>query len=432
MALSFIPHRNWLNLTGLSHWIQTWQSLDRILLATVMVLSGIGILAIQSTYPEGSFWVQQLQMLGFSLLPCLGLARRPYTDALVWHWGSYGLTLIALVVVLLFGTTSGGSERWIVIAGVQIQPSELAKLGVILTLSAILHHSPVKRFQDLWVPIAVVTPPWILIFLQPNLGTALVFLAIVLVMLYWAGARLSWIILIISPGVGAILYGLYASGESSYGLLGGWLLWCLGIGILALVELPWGWLGSLIFSGLNLLSGQMGHLAWGLLKPYQQKRLLIFMDPNQDPLGSGYHLIQSQIAIGSGGVWGKGWQQGSQTQLDFIPEQHTDFIFSAIGEEWGFVGTVAVLGLLWILCLRLILIAQSAKDNFGSLVAIGVFAMILFQSTINIGMTIGLAPITGLPLPFVSYGRSALLTNFLALGIVESIYVHRQRANLFR
>lgn len=432
MALSFAPHQNWRKPRWFSDWIHYWQTLDRILLLTVMVLSGVGILAIHSTHPEATFWVQQLQMVGFSLLPCLWLARRSYTEALFWHWGLYALTLIALIIVLFFGTTSGGSERWILIAGVQIQPSEFAKLGVILTLAAILNQSPVKHFQDLWLPLAVVMPPWILIFLQPNLGTALVFLAIVLVMLYWAGARGSWIILIVSPGIGAILYGLYSSSDNGNGILGLWVGWCLGIGILALVELPWGWIGSVIFGGLNLLSGQMGHLVWGLLKPYQQKRLLIFMDPNQDPLGSGYHLIQSQIAIGSGGLWGKGWQQGSQTQLDFIPEQHTDFIFSAIGEEWGFIGTITVLGLLWILCLRLILIAQSAKDNFGSLVTIGVFAMILFQSVINIGMTIGLAPITGLPLPFVSYGRSALLTNFLALGIVESIHVYRQRTNLFR
>jgi len=175
----------------------------------------------------------------------------------------------------------------------------------------------------------------------------------------------------------------------------------------------------------------LGQLAWHLLKPYQRRRLEIFIDPMQEPWGSGYHLIQSRIAIGAGGLWGQGIQQGTQTQLDFIPEQHTDFIFSAIGEEMGFVGTLTVLILFWILCARLIWIAQGAKDNFGSLITIGVLAMILFQAVVNIGMTIGLAPITGLPLPFLSYGRSALLTNFLAIGLVESVVMHRQRATFF-
>jgi rod shape determining protein RodA len=163
------------------------------------------------------------------------------------------------------------------------------------------------------------------------------------------------------------------------------------------------------------------------LQDYQKERLILFLNPERDPLGGGYHLIQSRIAIGAGGVYGKGLFNGTQTQLNFIPEQHTDFIFSAIGEELGFVGAIFLLLAFWLICLRLVAIAQTAKDNFGSLLAIGVLSMLVFQAIVNIGMTIGLAPVTGIPLPWISYGRSALLTNFMAIGVVESVANHRQR-----
>ena len=157
---------------------------------------------------------------------------------------------------------------------------------------------------------------------------------------------------------------------------------------------------------VNSIAGKIGELLWGLLQDYQRDRLTLFLNPEQDPLGGGYHLIQSRIAIGSGQLWGRGLFHGTQTQLSFIPEQHTDFIFSALGEELGFMGAQAMVFAFWFICLRLIIIAQNAKDNFGSLLAIGVLSMIVFQVVVNIGMTIGLAPITGIPLPWMSYGRS--------------------------
>ncbi len=164
-----------------------------------------------------------------------------------------------------------------------------------------------------------------------------------------------------------------------------------------------------------------------MLKDYQKQRLIIFLNPDQDPLGGGYHLIQSRIAIGAGGLFGRGLNQGTQTQLNFIPEQHTDFIFTAIGEELGFVGCILVLLAFWLVCLRLIIIAQNARDDFGSLLAIGVLSMVVFQAVVNVGMTIGLSPVTGIPLPWLSYGRSALLMNFLAIGLVQSVANFRQR-----
>jgi rod shape determining protein RodA len=168
-------------------------------------------------------------------------------------------------------------------------------------------------------------------------------------------------------------------------------------------------------------------ILWGALKEYQKERLTLFLNPEQKPLGGGYQLIQSRIAIGSGDLLGKGLHHGSQTQLNFIPEQHTDFIFSAIGEELGFVGAMGVLFVFALIFVRLIIIAHQAKDNFGSLLAIGMLAMIAFQVIINIGMTVGLAPITGIPLPWLSYGRSALITNFIALGLVESVAYYRPK-----
>ncbi len=412
-------------------WLKSWRELDGILLVTVLMLSGLGILAIRSASSPGAlFWLQQLVMVGLSLIPCLYLARWNYERILGWHWLVYGITLLGLVAVMFVGVSAGGAERWIPILGVQIQPSEFAKVGVIVTLAAVLHHWPIRSFAQLWIPVGVIAPPWILIFLQPNLGTALVFVVILLAMVYWAGAKASWLVLIGSPVVGAILYGIQGQVEAGW-MLWIWLLWCGGMAALAFSALSWRRVGALIFGVGNLLSGQLGQLGWSLLKPYQRQRLLIFTDPSQDPLGSGYHLIQSRIAIGAGGLWGRGLHQGTQTQLDFIPEQHTDFIFSAIGEELGLIGSLLVLALLWVLCLRLILVAQTAKDNFGSLIAVGILAMVLFQSVVNIGMTVGLAPITGLPLPFLSYGRSALLTNFLAIGLVQSVMVHRFRSSFF-
>ncbi|WP_038026222.1 rod shape-determining protein RodA [Synechococcus sp. PCC 7336] len=425
--MSFLGSRHWLNW---KQWRKDWKDFDGILLLTVMALNAIGILAIYSTRQDSSFWLQQAIMSCLCLVLALFVARIDYQIWLKWHWFVYGICVALLVAVIFVGVTGGGAARWINLVGFKVQPSEFAKLSVILTAAAVLHRWPIRYFSQIGLVALAIAPPWLLIFLQPDLGTALIFIAIAIGMLYWGGARFSWLLLLSSPAIAAIFYGIYANTEAKW-MLWGWLGWVALVCVLAAWHLPWRRFGAFAFTVLNLLAGVLGQIAWGILKPYQRQRLLIFMDPSQDPLGAGYHLIQSRIAIGAGGLWGRGIAQGTQTQLDFIPEQHTDFIFAAIGEELGFIGAIAVLSLIWIVCFRLILIAQNAKDDFGALVAIGVFSMILFQSMVNIGMTIGLMPITGLPLPFVSYGRSALLTNYLALGIVESIAKHRQRSSFF-
>jgi rod shape determining protein RodA len=274
--------------------------------------------------------------------------------------------------------------------------------------------------------IAVVALPWGLIFIEPNLGTSLVFGAVTLGMLYWGNANPGWILLMLSPILSAIAFNLlYGLGVNYLAI---WGLWIGLLGFIAWRTLPWKHWAGLVAVAINLAASGLGGFLWNnILHDYQKERLTLFMNPEQDPSGGGYHLIQSRIAIGAGKLFGRGLHQGTQTQNSFVPEQHTDFIFAAVGEELGFIGSAIVLLLFLAICFRLLVIAQNAKDDFGSLIAIGVFTMILFQTVINIGMTIGLSPVTGIPLPFLSYGRSALLMNCLAIGIVESVANYRRR-----
>lgn len=408
-------------MTYRSAWWRPWHDIDLTLLGAVLTLTVIGVTAIRSAglaQNTWDWWQQTLiALLGVGV--ALFLARLPYQWWRRWHWGIYGLANALLVAVMFVGTTALGAERWISIGGFHLQPSEFAKVAVVLTLAAVLEQSRSPVLWTIGQAALVVALPWLLVFVQPNLGTALIFAAITLGMLYWANIPLAWIVLLLSPLVSAILLSLSLP------------LWGVWVAVMALVgwfSLPWPRIGGLVALVVNLISGQLGQVFWGLLKDYQRDRLILFLDPNQDPLGGGYHLIQSRIAIGSGGLWGQGLFQGSQTQLSFIPEQNTDFIFSVIGEELGFIGAMIVVFLFWLICLRLVLIARSARDGFGSLLAIGVLSMLIFQVVINIGMTVGLAPITGIPLPFLSYGRSAMLANFIALGLVESVANHRRKA----
>ncbi|HEY9301319.1 MAG TPA: rod shape-determining protein RodA, partial [Phormidium sp.] len=335
-----------------------------------------------------------------------------------WHWIIYGITNLSLIFVMIAGTSAKGAQRWITIGAFNIQPSEFAKLSLIITLAVLLSAKNSGTMGSLIRSLAITAVPWGLVFLQPDLGTSLVFGAITLGMLYWANVNPGWLILLSSPLVSAILFNVY---------LPGWCAWSALMAVIGWQTLPWPVRGAVGAVAINLIGGEAGHIFWGLLKDYQKNRIITFLNPEHDPLGSGYHLIQSRIAIGSGELWGRGLYHGTQTQGNFVPEQHTDFIFSAIGEELGFVGCIVVLLVFWLLCLRLVMIAESSKSNVGSLLAVGVLAMIVFQVIVNIGMTIGMAPVTGIPLPWVSYGRSAMLTNFIAVGLVESVANYRQR-----
>ena len=400
--------------------VAPWQELDWLLLLTVVGLTILGSLAIRSTELSQDFnsWIQHLVIGGIGLVLALAIARWRYDILTEWYWFIYAITNVTLLIVIFIGTTANGAQSWVTIGSFNVQPSEFAKVGMIITLAALLQERTASTLLAVFKALAITAVPWVLIMLQPDLGTGLVFGAITLGMLYWANANPGWLVLLVSPLVAAILYGVF---------LPAWFAWVALMIYVGWRTLPWPLYGAVFAATINLIAGGLGHVFWGLLKDYQRDRLTLFLDPDKDPLGGGYHLIQSRIAIGAGGLWGRGLSHGTQTQLNFIPEQHTDFIFSAIGEELGFVGCLLVLVLFWLVCLRLVIIAQNSKDNFGSLLAIGVLSMIVFQVLVNIGMTIGLAPVTGIPLPWLSYGRSSLLTNFIAIGLVESVYNNRQR-----
>ncbi|MEL7036244.1 MAG: rod shape-determining protein RodA [Cyanobacteria bacterium J06592_8] len=400
--------------------LSAWEQVDYLLFILSIGLTILGGVMIRSVELNQGLtdWWQHWLMGGVGLASALLIAYCRYEHLLRWKWVIYIATIISLIAVQFIGTTALGAQRWINIGGFHVQPSEFAKVGIIITLAALLHERTTPTIPDVIRMLAVAAVPWGLVFIEPNLGTSLIFGAITLGMLYWGNVHPGWLILLVAPIASVILFTVYEEAG---------IIWAVAMGFVGWWSLPVRWLTGPLALLANLGAGKLGNVFWGLLQDYQKQRLTGFLNPEQDPLGAGYHLIQSRIAIGSGQLYGRGLHQGTQTQLHFIPEQHTDFIFSAIGEELGFIGCVCVLVAFWILCWRLVMIALTAKDTFGSLIAIGVLCMMVFQVFVNIGMNIGLAPVTGIPLPLLSYGRSALLSNFIAIGLVQSVANHRQR-----
>ena len=325
----------------------------------------------------------------------------------------YVCTLISLLLVYFLGISVSGAQRWLNLGIFSFQPSEVAKLSTVLTLALVLDKKIILTIRDLVLPLIVVIVPWLLIFFQPDLGTSLVLLVLTGVMLYWSQMPIEWILIIVFFIVTSILYLTLPT------IL---IFWIPFIGYLAYRSSKKKIIFSVLAISIHLLVAKLTPILWQYgLKEYQKDRLVLFLDPNRDPLGGGYHLLQSKIAIGSGGFFGTGLLKGKLTNLQFIPEQHTDFIFSALGEELGFLGSMIVLFSFFFLIKKLIHIATSARSNFESLIVIGIAATFLFQIIINLFMTIGLGPVTGIPLPFMSYGRTSLVINFISIGFVLSI-----------
>jgi rod shape determining protein RodA len=418
------------------YWFKPWQQVDLLLFILPIALTVFGGVMIRSTELNQGLtdWWWHWLVGGIGFILSLLISRCRYDNLIQWHWITYAITNASLIAVMLVGHSAKGAQRWISVAGFNVQPSEFAKIGLIITLAVMLHKRTASNLDNVIRALGITAVPWALVFLQPDLATSLVFGAIVLGMLYWANANPGWLILLISPVIAAILFGIHwpfsieLFGDFILTPLG--LLWSFAMGLVGFLTLPWrryglSGIGAL---SLNLLGGELGIFAWNhVLKEYQKARLTVFVNPEHDPLGAGYHLIQSRIAIGAGEWWGWGLFKGPMTQLNFVPEQHTDFIFSAVGEEFGFIGCLVILFAFCLVCQRLLHIAQTSKDNFGSLLAIGVLSMIVFQMVVNIGMTVGLAPVAGIPLPWMSYGRSAMLKNFIALGLVQSVANFRQK-----
>jgi rod shape determining protein RodA len=329
---------------------------------------------------------------------------------------AYLFTLFVLALTLVIGKgggTAASSKSWIAIGGHRLgQPSELMKITVVLMLARVLSQSrdSPKSLGDLWKPILAVGIPWLVIMAQPDLGTGIVFVGIFFIMLYWAGTPWPLLLLLASPVISLVL-------SFNTSLWGAWFFI-----LLALVL----WYRPYLIEGialmvLNVATGVIAPIVWEKLAPYQRNRLLVFLDPSIDPRNAGYHVIQSKVAIGSGGLIGKGFTMGPQKRLAFLPEQHTDFIFAVVGEELGFIGVAVALFCFLYLFLRITKIAERANDSYSSLVACGLMACWVVHIIVNVGMTLNLMPITGIPLPFFSYGGSFMLASWLAIGILMRI-----------
>jgi len=393
-----------------------WKDIDLIIWIVPFILVHLSCLLIASTQRNLGItdWYQHAIIAYIGYLFIYFIAQFPLQGLRKYVIQIYFLTTIALLYVNFSGTSALGAQRWLNFAGLYIQPSEFAKITLILVLASILDRKRFSDLSDLSKPLLVSFFPWILVFLQPDLGTSLVFGAILLGMLYWSGMPYEWAFIILATLVTGLLANLY-----QFGLF----IWIPLIGFLSYKSLPnQKKILTLFVVFIHSLLAKISPWFWEtVLRDYQRDRLILFLNPNRDPLGGGYHMLQSKIGIGSGGLLGSGLMQGQLTKLKFIPEQHTDFIFSALGEETGFLGTLLVLILFFILIFRLIKIAIDARTDFESLVVIGIASMFIFQIMVNIFMTIGLGPVTGIPLPFMSYGRTALVVNFISLGFCLSV-----------
>jgi len=327
---------------------------------------------------------------------------------------SYVFALVMLVFVLFFAGDVKGAGRWIDLKVIKLQPSEFAKIAYLITISYWLSKHPVSLFKlkTFAVPLGLFIVPFALVLKQPDLSTALVFTAVTLVGFFFAGLTFTDMFLILSP----VLSVLFSHSQSMvFQVLWGVLI-CLVVLSVARRHLPKKLSGVIVAT--NILAGYASSMVWNMLEPHQQKRVNTFLDPMSDPLGDGYQVLQSLTAIGSGGVGGKGFGNGSQTNLSFLPEEHTDFIFSVLGEQFGFVGCAAVLGLYALFLWRASSICKTNDDPFVTLLTMGACTIFLFHITVNIAMTIGLMPVTGLPLPFLSYGGSFALVCLFLVGLL--------------
>lgn len=357
------------------------KNLDWWLILAVVALMGIGLVLIDSAthsfaVTTGKAWHVQRQssfmLIGIAVV--IASLKFDYQYLKGYSKYLYFFNLALLVAVMAFGKTQLGAQRWIQIGSFSFQPSEFSKVFLIICLAEFIERRIewLEEFKDYLPVFGYIMIPFVLVMKQPDLGTALTFFAIFVGMIFVCGFKWRWI------------------------------AGCTGLFVAMLPVL------------------------WSILHDYQKNRIRVFLNPELDPYGSGYHVIQSKIAIGSGGLWGKGWLEGTQSQLNFLPENHTDFIFAVAGEEFGFVGTALIIFLYGIIIWRGITIALNAADDFGTLLAVGVTSMFMFHILVNIGMTAGIMPVTGVPLPLLSYGVSSLTTNLLLVAILLNISTRQQ------
>lgn len=429
-------------------------AVDLLLIIATLALMTIGVLFIYSSgvtsdgVSFSSEWIRQLVWVGAGLVILVGVSVFDYArlrDAALYIYA--GLILV-LVGTLLFGRVVNGARSWIGIGDFGVQPSEFMKVGTILLLARFLEQRGRRAIAgpaSFGIAFLIVLIPMTLILMQPDLGTALVYLPVFLVMTFVAGARPSYILFILGSGLLMIVLTVLPAWEQeirggevpiisvlteprlflivsgSVAIVG--ILGVLGIFVLKRLYYRW-----VVYGASMLIVGMLGSVAGRrVLQDYQLMRLIVFLEPNVDPRGAGWNIIQSVTAVGSGGIAGKGWLQGTQSHLQYLPQQSTDFIFSILAEEWGFLGALIVFSCFAAIIVRGLFIGAKAKDNFASLVAVGIVTMIFFHVAVNVGMAIGIMPITGIPLLFLSYGGSSLWTALIGVGLLMSIYQHRYR-----
>lgn len=393
--------------------------IDWVFLLVTLALMTCGVTLVYSaTVNEGvpfyeTFWFKQIIyfLVGCVLAACITFIKLDWLKRLVVPF--YGLALLLLCIVLFFaGDVVKGAGRWIDLGFFKLQPSEFAKIAYLLTISYWLSRHPVSLFKikTFVVPFFLFIVPFALVLKQPDLSTALVFIAVTYVGFFFAGLSLTDMFLLASP-VFSVLCS--HSQTTLFQVLWGFLICAV---VFALVRRRLPKVLTAIFLLMNILAGYASSMAWNMLEPHQQKRVNTFLDPMSDPLGDGYQVLQSLTAIGSGGLYGKGFGNGTQTNLEFLPEEHTDFIFSVLGEQFGFAGCAFILGLYFLFLWRATATCKLYNDPFITLVVMGASTIFLFHILVNVAMTIGLMPVTGLPLPFLSYGGSFAMTCMVLVG----------------
>lgn len=356
------------------------QNFDWVLVLLLLIITAVSLINLYSaTYPIWNagghqIFMKQIYwfMIGFAIFFTMTVFDYHIIERMAYP--IYFLSVGLLVIVLIIGSIFSGGQRWISLGGVVFQPSEFTKMALVIIISKFFASQgeyTEYRLRDLWRPFLLIAIPFILIVKQPDLGTAMMLVIIS-----------SSIILFMKVNWRSLL-----------------ILFCVTVPVIPFV--------------------------WFTLKEYQQKRILTFLNPENDPLGSGYHVIQSMIAVGSGLLWGKGYLKGTQTRLHFLPEQHSDFAFSVLAEEWGFAGSFLLIFLYLLLIIWSLNIAKNSKDMFGSVLAVGIISIVFWQLVINISMTIGLLPVVGIPLVFFSSGGSSIISTMIGMGLLMSISMRR-------
>jgi len=392
------------------------KSFDLSIFIPALMLSVLSIILIYAatyyaTSPDLKL-IYQRQLVwfvaGLAICAIIYLVPLKFHEAFAYFYCGFA----ALILLFLLFYSRGSAARWLHFGSFNVQPAELAKLAVAVAVSRYLSFKKIRLDEFGWIfgIILIIAVPAGLILIQPDLGSSLVFAALFLAMVFWSGLPAGRIVMVITPVIGVI---------SAFH----WISWGIFIFLLLILIFVTRlrlWQGAFFFI-TNLIGGMITPYIWNNLHDYQKMRIIIFLDPGRDPRGAGYQIIQSKIAVGAGGFFGQGFLQGTQTKLNFLPERHTDFIFSVLAEQFGFIGCLTVLVLFCVLFYRGFSVAFKSRNPFNSYLACGLTAVIAFQVIINIGMTIGLAPVTGLPLPFLSYGGSSMLFFWASIGFLLAI-----------